>query len=432
MCRRSMGFASGVAAALCLALAGSAHAQTCTWGGTSTVVPPSATALRAYRDLLQAPGRLAVDGAGDLYTTDPPAGRVIVRDAYGRLTAGVQGLDAPLGIAVDGDGHVYVGEQRSGRVVVFDRQWRVAGQLGRGDGEFRLPTDIAIDPATGWIYVSDSGDHAVRAYSAGGTLLEIFGRQGKGPGEFDFPTGIYVSPLGEVFVADQNNDRIQVFDQHGTFLRCIGRSGSSSFSRKFGAIQGLTGDSEGRLYVADALQGYVQVFDRSGVALGTIGSFGTGRGQLRTPMDVVIDSYNRLFVASANTARVEVFGLDGFSDPRLIPAVVDVKPDTLNRSSRRDAVTAYIELPGYAPEDVLPGTVTANGVPARPSPSGIGDYDGDGIPDLMVKFDAQAVLATLAAVPDGEAGIVVSGVLRDGTSFEGTDTVRLISAGAAP
>lgn len=201
-----------------------------------------------------------------------------------------------------------------------------------------------------------------------------------------------------------------------------------AFTKRFGRIQGLAGDSLGRVYVADAFQGYVQVFDARGAPLGTVGGFGDGAGQLRTPMGLAIDRYSRLFVASANNARVEVFGLDGYSDPRVIPAIVAVKRDTLNRSSERKSITAYIEMRGYPLSEVNPATIAANGVTARPRPVAIGDYDEDLIPDLMVKFDAVPVLATL---PDGEAVIVVTGEFTDGTAFEGYASVRVIQRGHA-
>ncbi|MBI2998789.1 MAG: NHL repeat-containing protein [Deltaproteobacteria bacterium] len=399
-------------------------AQSCRWG-SSVEAPPSSVPLRAYRDFFHAPGRVAVDGSGNVYTTDPRAGQVFIRDQYGRLINVLEGLNLPLGIAVDNAERIYVGEHGKGSVTVFDQQWNRLNVFGQGDGEFLIPNDIAVDPQSGWIYVSDSGAHTIRVYAPDGTLLSSFGGPGTGPGQFNFPAGLYMSPLGELFVADQTNDRIQVFDRNGNFLRCIGGS-AFSFSSKFGRILGLTGDSQGRLYVADAFQGYVQVFDRFGYRLSTIGTFGNGPGQLRTPMGLAIDIHNRLFVASANTGRVEFFGLDSFSDPHIIPAVVDIQPDTLNRSANRDYITAYIEIRDYSVDQIDPATITANGVPALASRTTIGDYDADGIPDLMVKFDAQTMLA---ALPDGNPIIVVSGMFWNGNPFEGSDSVRVNSSG---
>jgi DNA-binding beta-propeller fold protein YncE len=305
--------------ALFLAPVDVARAQSCTWA-VSPDAPPAATALRAHRIAFHAPTRVAVDSGGNVYVTDPRMGEVTVLDPYGRLSALFGGFDVPVGIAVDQSGRIYVGEQGSGSVAVFDPQWNFLYFLGAGDGEFLLPNDIAIDAEYGWVYVVDSDAHLVKVYASDGAFLFAFGGKGTGPGQFGFPTGIYITPVGvspsvEVYVADRRNDRIQVLDRDGIFQRCIG-GGGFSFQPKFGTLQGLTGDAQGRLYVADAFQGYVQVFDPFGRRVSTIGSFGEGAGQLRTPMDVALDPFNRLLVTSANNARVELYGIDAFTDPR--------------------------------------------------------------------------------------------------------------------
>lgn len=74
----------------------------------------------------------------------------------------------------------------------------------------------------------------------------------------------------------------------------------------------------------------------------------------------------------------------------IIPAIVDVKPDTLNKASHGNVVTAYIyiKLSGYDVNEIDVSTVTLstnNGkVSALLSPTQVGDYDSDGIPDRMV------------------------------------------------
>jgi len=105
---------------------------------------------------------------------------------------------------------------------------------------------------------------------------------------------------------------------------------------------------------------------------------------------------------------------------------VDFDPDTLNLNSKGKWVTAYIELPeGYNVSDIDVSSVLLNdGVPAETKWVGIGDYDGDGIIDLMVKFDRAAVQSILDA--GDEVEVTVSGELTDSTLFEGTDTIRVI------
>ncbi|MBE0447824.1 MAG: hypothetical protein IBX64_06950 [Actinobacteria bacterium] len=112
-----------------------------------------------------------------------------------------------------------------------------------------------------------------------------------------------------------------------------------------------------------------------------------------------------------------------------VTAKIDIDPDTLNLKSRGRWITAYIELPeGYDAADIDVSTVLLNDkVPAESMPTGIGDYDEDGIPDLMVKFDRAMVKGMLS--PGDAVELTVTGELIDGTPFKGSDTIRVISKG---
>jgi hypothetical protein len=108
-----------------------------------------------------------------------------------------------------------------------------------------------------------------------------------------------------------------------------------------------------------------------------------------------------------------------------VPATIDIDPDTLNLKSKGSFITAYIELPaGFDVNDV--DSVKLNGVAAEASPTAIGDYDGDGVPDLMVKFDREQVQASLS--PGDSIEVMITGQVN-GIDFEGTDTIRVIDKG---
>ncbi len=273
-------------------------------------VPPLATSLGNYTESLQAPARVATDSEGRLYVTEPKAGQVVVFDAFGRHVATRGGFARPLGIAIDPQGNIYLAEEASGSVSVFNPQWSFLYKLGIGDGEFQLPNHIAVGPVSSGqrIYVSDSKANAIKVY-AGAALTSQFGSAGQGDGQFDFPTGICVSTNGEAFVVDQNNDRCQVFNSGGTFLRAFNLGASNPSGRSQAAFL----DKTGRLYVADTFQGMVKVFDaETGGILSTVGAFGAFPGQLASPAGLVLDPFNRLFITSANSRRVELYGLDAF------------------------------------------------------------------------------------------------------------------------
>jgi hypothetical protein len=112
----------------------------------------------------------------------------------------------------------------------------------------------------------------------------------------------------------------------------------------------------------------------------------------------------------------------------IIPATADFNPNTLNLKSKGNWVTVYIELPvghGYNVSMINLTTVMLNGqVYAEAKPFAIGDYDSDGIPDIMVKFNRAAV-QTILQVGD-QVEITISGKLTDGRVFEGKDTIQVI------
>lgn len=112
-----------------------------------------------------------------------------------------------------------------------------------------------------------------------------------------------------------------------------------------------------------------------------------------------------------------------------IETTVDIDPDTFNLKSKVPWIICYIELPeGYNVGDIDVSTIVLNDVvPAESRPTEIGDYDSDGIADLMVKFD-RSVVQEILDLGD-EVEITVTGELTDGTPFEGSDTIRVIDKG---
>jgi sugar lactone lactonase YvrE len=296
------------------------------WPAVSLAAAPVETSLGAYGQTLRAPARLAADASGNLYVVEPRDGRIVVYDAFGRVASIKAGLAGPLGVAVDTAGRVYLAEQGAGSVSVFDSQWNLLYKLGVGNGEFGLPNYVALDPARpGVVYVTDSSANEVRAYQDDRLLLRF---SGDGTNALNFPAGVYLSAAGELFVVDQNNDRVQVFSAAGVYLRqftLVTKVGSGMFgSYAGGRSQGVLGDALGRIYVADSYQGFVRVFDSQGVYLGNVGAFGENPGQLRLPAGLALDPFNRLFVASVNNGRVEIFGLDAYLHFQATPAVNSV------------------------------------------------------------------------------------------------------------
>jgi hypothetical protein len=121
-----------------------------------------------------------------------------------------------------------------------------------------------------------------------------------------------------------------------------------------------------------------------------------------------------------------------------IHATVDFKPDTFNLKSMGNPVITYIEFPaGYdvtqidKPESRL-SFVTGWLFWPTTKPTAVGDYDIDGVPDMMLQFDKQNTKLPFKVDPPEYCDLIgtsvtvmVMGALNDTTEFYGEDTVLL-------
>ena len=121
--------------------------------------------------------------------------------------------------------------------------------------------------------------------------------------------------------------------------------------------------------------------------------------------------------------------------PTSVGATIDIDPNTLNLKSEGNWITAYIELPGgYYVNHMNVSTMLLNGtIPVDlNAPATVGDYDGDGVPDLMVKFNRADVIYYIyyiQGISYGNVTLTVTGKFFNGTSFIGSDVIRVILTG---
>jgi len=124
--------------------------------------------------------------------------------------------------------------------------------------------------------------------------------------------------------------------------------------------------------------------------------------------------------------------------PTEILATVDIDPDTLNLKSNGEWITCYIELSaGFNVGDIDTSTILLNGTIGVDlgAPTQIGDYDCDGMADLMVKFDRSTVIEWLRLADYSQytgksldVNLEITGMAA-GTPFEGVDTVKVLLKG---
>jgi hypothetical protein len=105
-------------------------------------------------------------------------------------------------------------------------------------------------------------------------------------------------------------------------------------------------------------------------------------------------------------------------------------PHVVNLNSHGKYVTGILEPPaGLSVNDIDVSTIRLNGsvAVAAGAPTSIGDADGDGVPDLTVKF----LRAQVAALLDtgNEVAVTVTGLIG-ADCFSGTDTIRVTGSHA--
>ena len=221
-----------------------------------------------------APTGIAVDANGNVLVADTNNGRIekfspsgVFLGAMGIKGAGYGQLGAPNGIAIDRAGNIYAADASKHVVEKLAPDGTVINEWKGPAPGFYGPRRIAIGPDQS-VYVVDQGHTRIVKFNPDGQVLAVWGSKGKGDGQFDDPTSVAVDPAsGKVYVADPINKRIQVFDRNGKFL-------SKSIVPEWGRPHGfedLTIDSnKGRLYASSANMDSVLMFDLDGNRIGSL------------------------------------------------------------------------------------------------------------------------------------------------------------------
>jgi DNA-binding beta-propeller fold protein YncE len=147
-----------------------------------------------------------------------------------------------------------------------------ASEQGAGNGEFNEPSGVAVDQASGDVYVVDKGNDRVEYFSSTGTYLGQFNGSGLLLGEGkaagsgglagEVETGSFSSPeaiavdndsgspsFGDVYVADVGHNVIDKYSSTGAYVSQLAQgSGGASF----GTIYGIGVDTTGTLWVLHA------------------------------------------------------------------------------------------------------------------------------------------------------------------------------------
>ncbi|XP_015445979.1 peptidyl-glycine alpha-amidating monooxygenase isoform X13 [Pteropus alecto] len=226
----------------------------------------------------------------------------------------------PHGLSVDKDGNYWVTDvalhqvfkldpnSKEGPLLILGRSM----QPGSDQNHFCQPTDVAVDPDTGTIFVSDGYCNSrIVQFSPSGNFITQWGEVSSGsnpkPGQFHVPHSLALVPhLGQLCVADRENGRIQCFKTDTKeFVREIKHA---SFGRNVFAISyipGLLFAVNGKPYFGDQepVQGFVMNFSSGEI----IDIFKPVRKQFDMPHDIAASEDGTVYVGDAHTNTVWKF-----------------------------------------------------------------------------------------------------------------------------
>jgi DNA-binding beta-propeller fold protein YncE len=255
---------------------------------------------------------------GALVLSTGSASALTVSPEVAKLT----GFGEPAGMAVDSAGNLYVTDAANHVVDRFDSSnaplnfsaskpyvegAKLTGTLG---GPFERPQGVAVNNATGDIYVTDGGEHnVVDVFNATGEYLsQITGTPVSAPvsGPFADPYGVAVDQAdGNVYVTDAHSGVVDVFNAANEYVLQFGKGVLSGTYAESVAINELTGTT----YVSDSGSDSILLFNSTGTpiepawhgAQSPAGSFGGGY------VGVGIDPSNEHVYVSATQGFVDEF-----------------------------------------------------------------------------------------------------------------------------
>ncbi|XP_051046825.1 peptidyl-glycine alpha-amidating monooxygenase isoform X9 [Phodopus roborovskii] len=228
----------------------------------------------------------------------------------------------PHGLSIDKDGNYWVTDvalhqvfkldphSKEGPLLILGRSM----QPGSDQNHFCQPTDVAVDPSTGDVFVSDGYCNSrVVQFSPSGTFITQWGEESSGsapaPGQFSVPHSLALVPhLDQLCVADRENGRIQCFrTDTKEFVREIKHA---SFGRNVFAISYISGllfAVNGKPYFGDhePVQGFVMNFSSGEI----IDVFKPVRKHFDMPHDVVASDDGNVYIGDAHANTVWKFTL---------------------------------------------------------------------------------------------------------------------------
>lgn len=242
------------------------------------------------------------------------------------------------------------------------RRSRLVAFVSAGDQPFLRPTDVAVGPLTGNVYLADSGRNRIFVFTPGGEFVRSQGPPSNSAEPFKRLLGLGVDdkenlyavdtargsvftftvkgapgrridvprivrpPYGLIDCAVGADDRLFLVDNTGNRVVLMIREDEPRIFGAFGVRGGefsaptfCATDESGSLYIADSLNDRVQVFSGTGEFVRAFGVSKRGAGGMPRPKGIAVSARGEVFVADSWQNTIQIFDKSG----QLLALLVD-------------------------------------------------------------------------------------------------------------
>jgi DNA-binding beta-propeller fold protein YncE len=283
-----------------------------------TYSPPGFTSTSVFNGVHQVAFSgghlLAMDTVNQRIVTFDTSTGALIPPACGKRGWQAGAFNWPRGLAIDpATGRLWVADTKQSDVQLFDASCSFLLKMPpttTGSDKFNWPYAVAIRASDHTAWVADTKNNRLKVYDTATatpttqpTLLRTYGLKGSGVGEFNSPQGVAIDPVsGDILVADANNNRIVELSATpgaGTITWLRSRKG-------FTKPAAVARDAEGRTFVADSSVNRVVILDPAADWNNTGDILGILDGMKR-PEQITVGPDDRLYVSDTYNDRILVY-----------------------------------------------------------------------------------------------------------------------------
>ncbi|MDO8262664.1 MAG: tetratricopeptide repeat protein [Gallionella sp.] len=227
----------------------------------------------------------------------------IVKIVNGAVAGEINVTDlSPVSVVVDRSGAVWALDKKKSRIVKLDESGNILASIGTPGsrkGELDDAEDFAVSN-TGIIFVADSGNSRVQAFSSDGVFLKEI--RSDVSGKLDEPVAIALDPQNGLYVLDKGRSVVSIYSAKGEPLGVFGKQpdGSAILAKPVALMA-----TQDEVFVLDSNQ--VKVFSHKGQYIRSFADGGSGPGELAEPVAITATGDTTFVISERGNKRLQAF-----------------------------------------------------------------------------------------------------------------------------